>query len=191
MYRSTNQGASWTAVNNGIPANTTVNVFANANCNIFAGTYPNGFFVSSNNGNSWTQENNGFPVYMSLYSLTIKGSLIFAGTDGSGAWKRILSQIIDIKQINFVIPDEFSLSQNYPNPFNPKTKIKMQITKLSDVRLVVYNALGREIETLVNKQLKSGTYEVEFDGSNYTSGVYFYRIEAGDFVDVKKMILLK
>jgi hypothetical protein len=126
-----------------------------------------------------------------LYSFTIKGDLIFAGTNGFGAWKRILSQIIGIKQIASIIPDEFSLSQNYPNPFNPKTKIKMQIAKSSDVKLVVYDALGREIEKLINKQLKPGTYEVEFDGSNYTSGVYFYQIIASDYVDVKKMILVK
>jgi len=126
-----------------------------------------------------------------LYSFTIKGNLIFAGTNGSGAWKRILSQIIGIKQIASIIPKEFSLSQNYPNPFNPKTKINIQIARLCDVKLVVYNALGQEIETLVNKQLKFGVYEVEFDGGNYTSGVYFYRLEAGDFINVKKMVLLK
>ena len=191
VYRSVNEGASWTAVNSGIPANTTVNVFIGVNWNILAGTYSNGIYVSSNSGNSWTQENNGFPGNTSLYSFTIKNNLIFAGTNGSGAWKRILSQIIGIKQIASIIPDEFSLSQNYPNPFNPKTKIKMQIAKLDDVKLIIYDALGRKVETLVNKQLKSGTYEVEFDGSNYTSGVYFYRLEAGNFISVKRMMLLK
>ena len=196
IYRSTNQGSSWTEVNNGIPVNTTVNVFIGVNWNILAGTYANGIFVSSNNGANWIQENNGFPGNTSLYSFTIKGDLIFAGTNGSGAWKRILSQIIGIKQIASIIPDEFSLSQNYPNPFNPKTKIKIQIANLSDVRLVVYDALGRNVETLVNKKLQPGTYEFEFDArhggsSSYTSGVYFYQLIAGDFVDVKKMILMK
>ena len=191
IYRSVNEGSSWTAVNSGIPANTTVNTFIGVNWNILAGTYSNGIFVSSNSGGSWSQENNGFPGNTSLYAFTIKGSLIFAGTNGSGAWKRILSQIIGIKQIASNIPDKFSLSQNYPNPFNPKTKIKMQIAKLGEVKLIVYDALGREVETLVNEQLRPGTYEVEFNGSNYTSGVYFYLLIAGDYVDVKKMILLK
>lgn len=191
VYRSVNEGASWTAVNSGIPANTTVNTFIGVNWNILSGTYSNGIFVSSNSGGSWTQENNGFPGNTSLYAFTIKGNLIFAGTNGSGAWKRILSQIIGIKQIASNVPDKFSLSQNYPNPFNPKTKIKMQITKLSDVKLIVYDALGREVETLVNKQLRPGIYEVEWGGGSYTSGVYFYRIEAAEFTDTKRMMLIK
>ena len=191
IYRSANQGSSWTAINSGIPANTTVNTFIGVNWNILAGTYSNGIFVSSNSGASWMQENNGFPNNTSLYAFTIKGNLIFAGTNGSGAWKRILSQIIGIKQITSNVPDKFSLSQNYPNPFNPKTKIKMQIAKLGNVRLVVYDELGREVETLVNEQLRPGTYEVDWDGSNFMSGVYFYKLIAGDYYDTKKMLMIK
>ncbi len=97
----------------------------------------------------------------------------------------------NIRPISSKTPGIFSLFQNYPNPFNPKTKIKIQIAKQGEANLIVYDALGRKVETLINKQLQPGTYEVEWDGSNYTSGVYFYRIEAVGFVDVKKMILLK
>ena len=86
---------------------------------------------------------------------------------------------------------KFSLLQNYPNPFNPKTKIKVEIAKLGNVKLVVYDILGREVAKLVNEKLKPGTYEVEFDGNNYSSGVYFYKLITNDFSEVKKMLLIK
>ncbi len=88
-------------------------------------------------------------------------------------------------------PEIFSLSQNYPNPFNPVTKIKFQLPNPNSVRLTVYNVLGREIETLVSEEKPAGIYEVEFDGTGFPSGVYFYRIEAGKYSDTKKLLLLK
>ena len=89
------------------------------------------------------------------------------------------------------IPDKFSLSQNYPNPFNPATTINFSIPKSGLVTLKVFDVLGQEVATLVNDPKVAGTYSVNFDGSTLTSGVYFYRIEAGDYIDVKKMVLLK
>jgi hypothetical protein len=83
------------------------------------------------------------------------------------------------------------LAQNYPNPFNPATSIKFSLPKQSHVKLVIYDVLGKEIATLVNDELKAGVYNKTFDGSNFASGVYFYRIDAGDFTDVKKMVLVK
>jgi hypothetical protein len=93
-------------------------------------------------------------------------------------------------------PDKFELFQNYPNPFNPVTKIKFDIPsdvkrKTSDVKLIIYDITGREIQTLVNEKLNPGTYEVTFDGSNYASGVYFYQLKVGEFIDTKKLVLLK
>src|SRR5205085_12286756 len=84
-------------------------------------------------------------------------------------------------------PVTFSLSQNYPNPFNPLTTIKYSLPKDLKVTIKIYDLLGREVNTLVNDFKKAGYYEVKFDGSNFASGVYFYRIEAGDFVQSKKM----
>ena len=89
------------------------------------------------------------------------------------------------------VPDHFSLSQNYPNPFNPNTNIKFQIAKLSDVKLIIYDVLGREITTLVNEQLKLSTYEVEWDGTNYPSGVYFYKLITQYYSETRKMVLIK
>jgi len=93
--------------------------------------------------------------------------------------------------ISSEIPKVFSLAQNYPNPFNPATSIKYSIPKQTLVKLVVYDVLGREVAKLVNEVKHAGNYSVLFDASVYASGVYFYRIEAGDFKDVKKMVLVK
>lgn len=92
---------------------------------------------------------------------------------------------------NHEVPLSYDLYQNYPNPFNPVSRIKFQIAELSEVKLVVYDVLGREVEILVNKQLSPGTFEATFDGSGFSSGVYFYKLVAGDFISVKKMVLIK
>ena len=98
------------------------------------------------------------------------------------------------------VPSNYSLSQNYPNPFNPTTKIRFEIPndlsflrkqESSKVSLVVYDILGKEITTLVNEQLKPGTYEVTFDGSNLSSGIYFYQLNAGDYTKTMKMLMIK
>ncbi len=102
-----------------------------------------------------------------------------------------------IQLISSDIPTQFSLSQNYPNPFNPVTKIKFDIPPLSStgegpgVRLVIYDILGREIAVLVNDHLKPGKYELVWDGTNYPSGVYYYRLESQYFTLARKMLLIK
>ncbi len=89
------------------------------------------------------------------------------------------------------IPKEFQLYQNYPNPFNPVTSIKFDIPKSTYVKIKMYDMLGKEISELVNMDMEAGRYEVNWDGTNFASGVYFYRIETKDFTKVMKMILLK
>ncbi len=89
------------------------------------------------------------------------------------------------------IPQNYSLSQNYPNPFNPVTKIKFSLPQASFVKLVVYDITGREVERLVNRQMNAGNFTVDFDASKLSSGVYFYRLDAEGFSQVKKMMLVK
>ncbi|MBL8006659.1 MAG: T9SS type A sorting domain-containing protein [Ignavibacteria bacterium] len=99
-----------------------------------------------------------------------------------------------IKHVNTVIPNEYLLEQNYPNPFNPFTKISFSVPVALNsvkVKISVFNILGKEIRTLVNESLTSGNYEIEFDGSNLSSGVYFCKMESGKFLGIKSMILLK
>ena len=87
--------------------------------------------------------------------------------------------------------DSYKLFDAYPNPFNPSTIISFQIPEKSFVILKVYDAIGNEVATLLSKDLQTGNYEVEFEAVNLTSGVYFYRLQAGNFIETKKMLLLK
>ena len=89
------------------------------------------------------------------------------------------------------LPTEYALLQNYPNPFNPTTNIKFDLPNESDVRLAIYDITGREIQILVNNKLNAGTYEYQWNASQYPSGIYFYKITAGSFSRVKKMALVK
>lgn len=98
---------------------------------------------------------------------------------------------IGVNNISTVIPDKFSLFQNYPNPFNPATSIKYSVQSSQNIKLVVYDILGKEISTLVNEKQSPGIYEVTFDASNYPSGVYFYKLSADNFSEIKKMVLIK
>lgn len=108
-------------------------------------------------------------------------------TDFNGASKYTESITVEYS----IIPVEFSLSQNYPNPFNPSTTIKFGIPKGVKVLLKIYDVLGEEVATIVNQKLDPGYYEYEWNGTQFASGVYFYRIEAGSFVKIKKMMLIK
>ena len=98
---------------------------------------------------------------------------------------------IGIRQINSNVPDKFSLFQNYPNPFNPKTNIKYEIANSSYVNLKVFDITGKLVDLLVDQEESPGTYEVDFNGSNIPSGIYFYRLESGNFKETRKMILVK
>ena len=94
-------------------------------------------------------------------------------------------------EVEIAPPKKFSMSQNYPNPFNPSTKIEFEIPVSSFVKLTIYDVMGREVETLVNKDLKAGTYDATWNASNYSSGIYFARIESGSYVSNIKLLLLK
>ena len=118
------------------------------------------------------------------------------GTDttsfSNGNLEFFTPSVTGVERINEeTIPERYSLSQNYPNPFNPKTKIRYSVPQSSDVSLKVYDVLGREVKTLVDGKMESGEYEVDFDASSLPSGVYFYRLSTGEFVQAKKMVVNK
>lgn len=162
---------------------------------LIAGTRYFGIYLSKDNGLTWTQKNEGMGN-VSVNTLLLTNGYLFAGTDSNSIWKRSFSELIPVQNITTQITSSFALEQNYPNPFNPMTKIKFDIkqeyrSKESVVKLIVYDILGKEVATLVNENLQPGTYEVSFNGSNLTSGVYFYKLTTGDFIAVKKMIMIK
>ena len=108
------------------------------------------------------------------------------GPDGSW-WNHTVS----VERVDNIVPNEFTLGQNYPNPFNPTTTIDFAITEQGPVNITIYDAVGQAVEELVNDFVPAGAYKIHWNASRFASGVYFYRMEAGQFVQTQKMILLK
>jgi photosystem II stability/assembly factor-like uncharacterized protein len=185
VYKTTNNGLNWTLT----PLTQNVLALAINGTNILGIARNNGFYVSQNNGTSWTQRNEGLGN-LGGNVMGIFNSYIFIGTDAS-VYRRPLSQVIGIKTISEQVPSSYSLQQNYPNPFNPSSIIRFKIKDSRFVTLIVYDILGKEVATLVNEKLTPGTYEANFNGSNLTSGVYFYRLTTDNFSETKRMILMK
>lgn len=192
VYLSTNNGSNWTQTT---LFNRSVNALATIGSNIIAGTQANqdsGIFLSTNNGDSWTPVNLGFNNLGGeiVMKFLVTSTYIFAATNMT-VWRRPLTEVNGIKVISTEIPKSFSLDQNYPNPFNPVTNIRFDLPKSSSVKLLVFDLLGREMSALVNGQLIAGTYQVDWNASNYPSGVYFYKLMTDNFNATKRMVLVK
>ena len=146
---------------------------------------------------SWTITVNNENYNRGVFDVLIKSSNAdVQGESGAFILKGTPVTVEDI--IPAPLPISYQLFQNYPNPFNPTTKIKYEIPASTIgtghtlfIQLRVYDILGREVATLVNKQQQPGNYEVEFSALSFPSGVYFYQLKAGDYIQSKKMILLK
>jgi len=117
--------------------------------------------------------------------------------DDKYVWIIESNVVTDVENPNKIIPANYNLEQNYPNPFNPSTKIKYSVSNsnenqnLSLVKLSIYDVLGKEVKTLVNERKQAGTYQVTFNADDLPSGIYFYKLQSGNFTQVKKMTLLK
>ncbi len=195
VFVSDNNGALWTPLSTGLTEMRIVTLASNGT-NLLASTYGDGIFYLTNSG-TWIQVNDGLGDTL-FQTITMNDEYIFAGSSVGNVWRRPLSEIItSIHQSSDLQPVSFRLYQNYPNPFNPGTRIKFDITRdarreMQDVRLIVYDALGKEVERLLDKQLTSGSYEVDFNGSDLPSGIYFYSLSLnGIEADRRKMVLLK
>ena len=205
IYSSTDNGNTWENTNNGF-APSLIYTLSSSGTTIFVGTEGMGIFKSTNSGGAWYGIGAGIlPLggdtnAAGIHAIICDNTYAFCapeyGNNGRGIFKRPLSEITGINILGTEIPDNYSLLQNYPNPFNPSTKIKFDIAadgkgQKADVKLIIYNIQGKEITILVNQQLQSGTYDFEWDGSNYPSGMYFYTLRSGDFTETKRMVLLK
>jgi len=189
IIKTTNSGINW--VFQGISASGALNCikFVNAETGWAVGD-GGGIYFSSNGGSNWTQQTT--LTFNNLYSVSFvnpntgyiagNGGTVLKTTNGGYVW---------VKESNIEIPKNHSLSQNYPNPFNPTTRISFDLPKAGLVTIKVFDVLGKEMETLVNESLKPGTYEAAFDGSQYPSGVYFYRLSTKGFTETKRMVLIK
>jgi photosystem II stability/assembly factor-like uncharacterized protein len=200
VYRSTNSGQSWEQTLN---VSKRIYSLYRYGSNIFVGG-DTCFYVSTDGGSTFTDKRQGLGN-ATISGIVVQNNYVFVvnsnylSTNVSG-WKRPLQELIGINNISSEIPGDYTLYQNYPNPFNPSTKIKFSVTSVgayrnTPVQLTVYDLLGQEVAVLVNEQLKPGTYEVDWDASNYPSGVYFYRMTVNDASTslsfTKRMVLLK
>jgi hypothetical protein len=194
VFRSTNNGTSWTAINTGLTSATVLSL-AVSGTNLFAATYGGGVCLSTNNGTSWTDVNAGLTGLGTLdYSLVVSGTNLFAGTY-AGVWRRPLSDMVTPTFVEEIkggdLPVGFALEQNYPNPFNPSTMIEVKIASAGHVSLNVFDLLGHEVGTLMNQILQPGVYKVTWEATGLPSGTYIYRLRANGLVQNKSMILLK
>ncbi|MBI5020536.1 MAG: T9SS type A sorting domain-containing protein, partial [Ignavibacteriales bacterium] len=195
-YRSTDQGSSWTPVmDNSTPVRIT-GIVATPNGggdnNIIASTWGNGIVLSTDNGTTWTRTDTGLATQLSM-AITLVGSDLYAGSWGQGVWRRPLAEVTtSVKEIlESEIPKAVALEQNYPNPFNPVTTIRYQLPVNSRVTLKVFDVLGREVATLADEVEEAGYKSVTFNASILSSGVYYYRLSAGSYIETKKLLLLR
>jgi photosystem II stability/assembly factor-like uncharacterized protein len=187
ISRSVNNGVNFLPVNfylDGIISS----IIINPSGHVFVGSY-SGIFRSPDNGDNWLKINSGLTDSV-IYSLLIDNNgYIFAGSE-KGLVFRSVKSTTGIKD-NVAFAKSFALNQNYPNPFNPSTVISYTLPKSSNVKLIVYNALGQTVKLLENSFKQPGNYSVSFNASSIPSAIYFYKLEAGPFSQIKKMILLK
>jgi photosystem II stability/assembly factor-like uncharacterized protein len=194
VLRTSDYGNSWTQLTIVTTELTDVCFTDSANGTVVgdAGTIQR----TTDGGDTWAPQISGITTDLSAVSFSDQYNGTVVGEEGV-----ILRTInggvtfIEEKEIN-AFPTNYTLTQNYPNPFNPSTKIRYTIPSVEtrdrvSVQLKVYDILGNEIETLVNEEKRTGTYEITWYAEGLPSGVYFYRIQAGEYAEVKKMLLLK
>jgi ligand-binding sensor domain-containing protein len=186
-YYSDDAGINWRKISTITGKNVTGFLLSHAS-EYFVGTLDCGVFVSTDRGESWQSTNNGLTDSSVTSLMYDQQGYLYAATDSGLFRSRSITAVVH--QTNGQ-PASFSLAQNYPNPFNPSTSIQYSVSGSQKVTLKVYDVLGREVATLVNERKLPGMYTVQFVGSKYASGVYFYRLAAGDYVETKKMVLTK
>ena len=190
LYKTTNKGVEW-VLQDSLSTYTYSTLFFIDENTGWAGDYLSKYlYHTTNGGANWEKivKCNGLPTGaiqfvnhstgwfvggLGMIMKTTNGGTVFANNN------------------SLVVPDGYELFQNYPNPFNPSTTIEYSISKESPVSIIVYDITGREVATLVNEVKRAGYYTVQFNASRLSSGIYFYRITAGDFISTRKMILLK
>jgi ligand-binding sensor domain-containing protein len=192
-------GVNWTVYNtsnSGLPDNWVLAIAIDGGGNKWIGTYGGG--LAKFDGVNWTvykTSNSGLPDnYVLAIAIDGQGNK-WIGTDGGGlaVYREggVIIPPVEVKNESNEIPKKFSLYQNYPNPFNPTTTIEFDIPERTNVKLTIYDILGREVETLIDKELEPGKYKINFNATNLPSGVYFYTLKTPKSIQTKKMLLIK
>ena len=187
VFKSIDYGNSWTITG---PISGTVYAIDVKDSLILIGGIVSNVFYSSDYGNSWYNVNNANLVGQ-ISDLGHDNFYFYATSISGKVYRTLLSNITSVNDFNHPMIVDFKLYDNFPNPFNPTTKISWRSPVSSQQSLKVYDVLGNEVATLVDEYREAGYYEVEFDGRNLASGLYFYKLQAGSFVETKKMVLIK
>lgn len=194
ILKSTDNGLSWFYPVGSITQYDVKCIAVNSNDYIYVGTGNAGCLFSTNDGYSWETRNQGMTDTLINTMYISSNGFLYAGTRNKGVFRSVLP-ITSVEETNQYLPQNFMLYQNYPNPFNPSTKISWQSPVSSWQTLKVFDVLGNEVAALVDENKPAGSYEVEFNASsgirNLSSGIYMYQLRAGEFVQTKKMILIR
>jgi len=198
ILKSTDSGTTWSEINNG----NCYTVYVN-NSGIVYGGLPDQIITSTDGGDYWLTLNEGLMSEINSFSIDETNNFLYIGTSGQSIMSRKLDAVTAVKKPLKQNILSYRLFNNYPNPFNRQTVIRYQVlgvrnqvTRVGRVALEIYNILGQLVTTLVNEEKPPGEYTVFWNGKNFRgedvpSGMYFYRLTAGDIIDVKKMILLR
>ena len=190
ILKTTNGGTNWTTQVSGTNRKLYSVHFADNNTGWTVGD--NGTIIkTTNSGINWLSQVSGTSKALGSVHFADNNTGWAVGDSGTILKTTTGGAIVGVQNMSTEIPSGNSLSQNYPNPFNPVTNLEFGIPDLGFVSLKIYDLLGKEVVTLVNEKLNPGTYRVEFDAGSLTSGVYFYRLTSGDFMDTKRMLLVK
>jgi photosystem II stability/assembly factor-like uncharacterized protein len=193
VYKSTDNGSSWNPVSSGLASGAVIQTLCVAGGAVFGGTDAKGIWLSTDRGGNWSDISQGLSgPGLKISALTSSGDYLFSGATKGGIWSRPLSQVVSVgSSAPCNLAGGFKLEQNYPNPFNPTTSIRFEVPGSKVVTVKVFDVLGREVATLVNDVKEPGTYILHWDAGGVSSGVYFYRIKAGDFVQTRRMMVVK
>jgi photosystem II stability/assembly factor-like uncharacterized protein len=197
IYRTSNYGSTWISLHGNLPDAPLNDVIIDpADYKTLYVASDIAVMYTTDLGTTWQVLGTGFPTNVPCHHILLHNPsrTLYLWTHGRSIFK-ISIPLVGISNNHNGVPVSYKLYQNFPNPFNPNTKIKYDIPVgaygNTPLRIVIYDLLGREVTTLINENLKPGTYEVQWDASAFSSGVYFYKLTAGEFGDVKKMILIK
>lgn len=190
ILTSTDDGVSWTNISG--PIASPAGVLATCGDTLYA-TNSNFLHFTTDAGANWTMvPTTGIQGQFAVRAMMVRGGFIYVGMGTQGAWRRpvpIATSVVE--QPSAGIPLRMALEQNYPNPFNPTTTLSFSLPLPDRVSLAIYDVLGREVATIVDNALSAGSYEVPWDASGMTSGVYFYRLSSADQSITRKMLLIR
>lgn len=193
IMKTSSGGSNWTSLT--IPIQEHVNSISAPSTDYAYAVANNGKIIgTSNGGSTWSIQASLVTPSDHFYSVFFINNSTGWAVGSSGIIRKTTNAgglFVGLSTISNRSPVDYKLNQNYPNPFNPTTTIALDIRKISSAKLVVYDLSGREVRTLVDEELKPGSYQVEFNGANLSSGIYYYKLIANEYIETRKMVLVK